>query len=74
MVKLGWHLLSSLNALWACIIISKYIQGNVVDLEKSRQYNLSPLWGGILKQKDILTLNKMNSIGNDPSINIWRDC
>ena len=73
MIKLGWRLLKNPQVLCAFVLRSKYIQGVDLDFSRSRQYNFSPLWSGILNEVDNLRRNFMMSIGDGKSTKFWTD-
>lgn len=73
LVKMGWRLLMSNNALWAKTITAKYLHSSSMNNLSSRKQRVSNLWKGICNADSVLKEGIRKTVRFDKDTSFWFD-
>ena len=73
MAKLRWILLSAKNELWAQILHSNYVKGNLEVSKIKKKMKSSNAWQGLVAAKSIIQKGMKSKVYNGKNTLFWRD-
>ena len=73
MAKLGWRLILEGDSLWARILISKYVRGEIYLDKITKKHGSSNAWRGISSATDLLKRGARIIAYNNQNTLFWRD-